>query len=59
MAITVKEEAKRLIDSLPEDSSWSDVMYEIYVRREIESGLRDLDEGRSKPHEEVKKMFGL
>ena len=28
----IKEEARRLIDNLPEDSTWDDLMYEIYVR---------------------------
>ena len=56
-AISIKEEAKRLIDSLPENSSWSDLMYEIYVRREIEAGVADLDAGRYKSHEDVKQLF--
>ena len=56
-AISIKEEAKRLIDSLPENSTWSDLMYEIYVRREIEAGVADLDAGRFKSHEEVKQLF--
>ena len=55
--LSIKEEAKRLIDALPENSSWSDLMYEIYVRREIETGVADLDAGRYKSHEEVKELF--
>ncbi len=30
MATTVKEEARRLIECLPEDASWEDLHYEIY-----------------------------
>jgi predicted transcriptional regulator len=56
-APSIKEEAKRLIESLPDNSTWSDVMYEIYVRREIEAGLNDLEAGRSRTHEEVKQLF--
>ncbi|HEY3874654.1 MAG TPA: hypothetical protein VGM92_04205 [Candidatus Kapabacteria bacterium] len=55
--LSIKEEAKRLIDSLPENSSWSDLMYEIYVRREIEAGVADLDAGRYQSHEAVKQLF--
>ena len=54
-----KEEAKRLIDSLPENASWNDLIYEIYVRKEIEAGLDDLENGRWKDHDEVKKIFGI
>jgi len=57
--LTVKDEARRLVESLPEDSTWSDVMYEIYVRQEIEKGIADIEAGRFKDHEEVKKIFGI
>ncbi len=57
--LTFKEEAKLLVDSLPENSSWNDLMYEIYVRQEIEKGLDDIEAGRYKTHEEVEKIFGV
>lgn len=59
MSTTVKEEARRLIDRLPEDADWDDLMEEIYVRTVIENGLRDSDAGRTTPVEEVRKQFGL
>ncbi len=37
---SVKEEAKRLIDNLPENTTWDDLMYEIYVRQTVEAGPR-------------------
>lgn len=57
--LSIKEEARRIIDSLPDDSTWSDLMYEIYVRQEIERGLADIEQGRYKEHAEVKKIFGI
>ena len=36
----VKNEAKRLVEELPEDATWDDLMYKIYVRQAIEAGLR-------------------
>ena len=57
--LTVKDEARQLIDSMPDNATWSDVMYEIYVRQEIEKGLADIDTGHFKDHEEVKKIFGV
>lgn len=53
---SIKEDAKGLIDALRANSTWSDVMNEIYVRREIESGLDDLQAGRFKLHEDVKEL---
>jgi len=55
----VKEEAKRLVENLPEDVTWDDLMYQIYVRQAIEAGLADSDAGRVVDVEEVRKQFGL
>ncbi|HWC77990.1 MAG TPA: hypothetical protein VG778_11035 [Blastocatellia bacterium] len=55
----LKEEAKRLIDSLPSLSSWEQLMYEIYVREAIEKGLSDSREGRKTPVDAVRTEFGL
>lgn len=55
----IKEEAHRLVEKLPDDASWDDLMYEIYVRQAIERGLADSDAGRSKPMEEVRARYGL
>jgi hypothetical protein len=59
MESDLKEEAKRLIDSLPSLTSWEQLMYEIYVRKAIEAGLADSREGRTTPVEEVRAEFGL
>lgn len=55
----VKEKARKLVDSLPEDSTWDDLMYEIYVRQSVEAGLVDAAAGRRLPVEEVRESFGL
>lgn len=55
----IKEEARRLIDKLPENSTWDDLVYEIYVRQAIESGLSDSETGRVISVEEVRAKFGL
>ena len=56
---TVKEEARNLIDKLPEQATWDDIMYEFYVKKKIEIGLKAAEDGRVVPHEEVKKRFFL
>ena len=43
----VKADARRLIDELPEDATWEDLMYRIYVRQAIEAGLDDVAAGRT------------
>ena len=56
---SIKEKAQSLIDKLPENSTWDDLMYEIYVRQAVESGLNDSEAGKVLPVEEVKAKFGL
>jgi predicted transcriptional regulator len=51
---SVKDEARKLIEKLPETSTWDDVMREIYVRQAIESGLADSQAGRTTDVEEVR-----
>ena len=55
----VKEEARKLIDNLPENSTWDDLMHEIYVRQAIEAGLAESDADRVAGVEQVRKDFGL
>jgi hypothetical protein len=57
--IVSKEEAHRLIDQLPANATWDDLMHEIYVREAIEKGLEDSKAGRSKDVAEIRKKYGL
>jgi predicted transcriptional regulator len=50
---TAKEMARQLIEHLPDTATFDDIMYEFYVRQKIESGLKDVAEGRVFSHEEV------
>ena len=58
-AVKVKDEARRLIERLPDDATWDDLMHEIYVRQAIEAGLEDSREGRVTDSVEVRKRLGL
>ena len=60
MATTnIKEEARRLIEKMPDDSTWDDLMHQIYVRQAIESGLADSQAGRTTSVETLRAEFGL
>ena len=54
-----KEDAHRLIDGMPDNATWDDLIYEIHVRAAIESGLTDLQEGRTVEAAEVLAEHGL
>ena len=55
----VKEEARRLIERLPDDASWDELMHEIYVRQAIEAGLEDSRAGKLTSLEGVRAKVGL
>ena len=55
----LKEEAHRLVEDLPEEATWEDLMHRIYVRETIEAGLADSRAGRVVEVSEVRKRFGL
>lgn len=58
-ARVIKEEAHRLIDQLPDDATWDDLMHEIHVREAIEKGLEDSKAGRTKDIAEIRTKYEL
>ncbi|HIJ72589.1 MAG TPA: hypothetical protein HPP83_00675 [Candidatus Hydrogenedentes bacterium] len=54
-----KEEAHKLIDRMPENATWDDLMHEIYVRETIAKGLADSYAGRTRDVREVRADYGL
>ncbi len=54
-----KEEAHRLIERMPPNATWDDLMHEIYVREAIERGLADSRAGRTRDVRDVRAVYGL
>ena len=44
---SIKAQAHQLVDNLPDNANWEDVMYRIYVRQAIDAGIEDSDAGRT------------
>ena len=53
----LKEEVKKIIDKLPEEVTFDDLMYELYVNHQIQVGLDQLANGQTVTHEEAKKRL--
>jgi urease accessory protein UreF len=51
---TVKEAARWLVERLPDDATWEDLLYAIHVRQAVEAGLKDSREGRTVSLEEAR-----
>jgi predicted transcriptional regulator len=53
----IKKEAEKLIDTLPEQATWDDIMYEFYIKKKLTVALKAADQGNVTDHEEVKKRL--
>ena len=56
---TAKQQARALLEDLPDDVTWDDIVYELAVRRSIELGLTDAESGRVMSVHEVRREFNL
>jgi len=50
----IKKQVIQLIQQMPEDVSLDDIMSELYFKLQVDKGLKELDEGKGIPHQEVK-----
>lgn len=54
---TAKEAVRKMLDEIPDDASFEDIQYHIYVREKIERGLKDIEESRVLSEEEAEKRM--
>ena len=51
----VKEAAIKIVENLPEQATWDDLMYQLYVKKKVEMSLAAVDKGQVISHEDLKK----
>lgn len=54
---TAKQDARRVLDGLPEEASLEDIQYHLYVLQRIERGREDVEGGRVVPQDEVERRL--
>ena len=54
-----KQVAHQLIDRLPDDATYDDMMRELYERQAIERGLADSDADRVTDNKAIRARYGL
>ncbi|MEO6323943.1 MAG: hypothetical protein ABIT01_02585 [Thermoanaerobaculia bacterium] len=52
-----KEEVKRLLDTLPDDASFEDIQYHLFVRQKLDKGLKEIEDGNTLTQEEVEERM--
>jgi len=55
----VKQEAIEGIRTLPDNVTWDDIMYYLYVNQKIEKGLRDIKYGAVYTHDEAREKLRM
>lgn len=55
----VKEEARKLVEALPDDVTWDELMRRVWERRAIEQGRADIAAGRFVTTDALREKFGL
>jgi len=58
-ALLMKDDAHKLVDQLPINATWDDLLNEIYVREVIEKGLSDSKSGKTRDVQEIRNKYGL
>ncbi len=49
----IKQQVIQLIQALPDGATIDGIMAELYFKKHVDAGLKELDEGKGIPHEEV------
>jgi hypothetical protein len=57
--MNVKEQAMKLIESLPDEVTWEDLLYIFYVRRSIDAGVADAQADRVMDVNDIRAKWGL
>ncbi len=55
---TAKQEAIKILQTLPDDSTFEEIQYRLFVRQKIEQGLEDISQGKTYSQEMVEKRMG-
>ncbi len=55
--MNVKENAKQVIESLPESVTMDDIIHALYVTIKFGKGEREIHEGRGISHEDAKRKM--
>jgi predicted transcriptional regulator len=54
---TAKDEVRKLLDRLPDEASFEDIQYQVYVLDAVSRGSEEIDRGDTIEHEEVKRRL--
>jgi len=57
MVTAVKDQVKKIIDNLPDDTTIDDVMHALYVQTKLERAEKSITDGKGISHEDAKQRL--
>ena len=57
MTISIKETAQQIIAGLPDDVTWDDIQYRLYLKEMIDEAETEISEGKGISHKEVEERL--
>ena len=55
--VAVKQEVQKIIQNLPDDCTYEDIQYHLYVVKKIKKGINRAENGEVSSHQEAKKRM--
>ena len=55
--LSAKEETIRLLKELPDNSTFEEIQYHLFVRQKIQRGIEDIEDGRIYSQEDMEKRM--
>ena len=55
----VKESVQDVLSRLPDDVTWKDVLYQLYVRAQLDIAMDEARRGEGVSHDEVARRYGI
>jgi len=52
---SVKQKVMTILQAMPDDCTWEQIRYRLYLNHQIEMGEADIEAGRTIPHEQIMK----
>jgi len=59
MTIDIKQRARELIEALPDNATWQELLYAFELRADVDAGLADAKAERLTEVEELRRDYGL
>jgi hypothetical protein len=53
----LNDEAKKIIEDLPENATWDDLLYQFYIKNRVETGIKKIENGETMSHVEARKRL--